>query len=383
MGTGRNARMMVGIQEEKGQEAQELKRYMPRSITMETQTESAESEALTGNRFVEDEMTSAIYCDGDSNLEVNIESFPDLLKLAGFEENSEPNNFQTEVVESEDNTENTIKVEATYGLKAGDSIDIDIDTATIDSVDHETKLVKLDEPLEEAPSAGDAVVNNDRYAHVFKTALTIDYWATLIRDMRDEDMYSIFKDCKINSLNLNATSQAYLTLDVTWNGIKGDEVEDQAPEDDYTVDNLTGPKMVATDIDLLIDEEDATDIVDDFTTAVNNNLDTEDFGLNRTKQRRTLDVEEGEINLDFTAQFDRQMYLDLKEKEKENIYTEVEAQFDEGLAIEYPRVKVNSVEAPVDGPGKVTTSFNGNALFDQTEETPMIVTVVDENDQKY
>lgn len=380
MAIGRNSQTLIGLQSDAQTAATELTRYLATSNSLNSEAESQQSEALTGERFTSDEFVTAINNGGEVGLELTKGSLADILKISGLTEKTAPSSFITTVAGS-DSTVETISVKEVYGFASGDNITVASESAVVKEVDFRNNTITLEAALTGVPATDTTVTNETKFLHQFDVDKTVEAYATVIKHLTDENYHEKYIGCKVNSLDLALAKKSYITASLNILALK-DEIVDGDPVETIKALADLDQRLYAygTSISLGGDSYDA--LVDEFNLSLSNNFDDDDRGLNDI-YRRDLVAQGSELTFDFQAKFDKSKYIEIKKMMKENIYTDLKIKLDEGLVILLPKVKLTETNSPVDGADKITVSVNGTALFDSAADTVMQVVIVDQNNSQY
>jgi hypothetical protein len=324
MAIGRNSETLIGLQTNPKEEATIFTKYLATSNSMNSEVESQQSEALTGQRFVTDEIVTSINCGGEIGLELTKDSLVPILKLAGLTEKTEP-----------------IALTDDSGAATGE------------------------------------------YLHSFTVDNNVTNSATIIKNLTDEDYYEKYIGCKINSLDLSIAKKAYITASLNVLGLE-DEILTGDPKASVTVSELADvdKKLYAYGTKITLGGAAYEGIVDEFNLSLSNNFDDDDRGLNDI-YRRDLTAQGSELTFDFQAKFDKTKYMQLKDMMKNNTYTDLKVELANGIVVNLPKVKLTESSSPVDGPDKITLSINGSALYDASTATVMEVSIKDLISTKY
>lgn len=261
-----------------------------------------------------------------------------------------------------DSTVNYIKSEALTGNRFAD------ESYPSSKASGGTIAVEVDDEslglyLKHGVGEGNAVTDNmdSTYGHNYKPDQKVDKWLTVIKNLSDDGYYEKYLDCKINSLSIQATSQAIVTASLDLLGISSSEVSGAIT----TVKN-TGKRLFAWETSVQIDGIAQDDFLDEFSCQHNNNLNGDDYGLKQ--ERRSLDAQDSEHTFKMTMQFDKTTYMDLKTDLKAGNIVPIVVTIG-ALTITYPKAKLTEVSAPVQGGGKITVSVSGEALWDSATGT--------------
>lgn len=380
MAIGRNSQTLIGLQSDAQTAATELTKYLATSNNLNSEAESQQSEALTGERFVSDEFVTAINNGGEIGLELSKGTLPDVLKLTGLTEKVAPTKFVT-TVEGSTSTVNKITVKEVYPFAKGDNIKVGTETAVVKDVDYRNKVITLEAPLTTAPAAEVGVTNETKFAHLFEVNKTVDAYATVIKHLTDENYHEKYIGCKVNSLDLSVAKKSYITASLNILGLR-DEIVDGNPVETIKTLAADDQRLYAYGTSIFLGGENYDGLVDEFNLSLSNNFDDDDRGLNDI-YRRDLVAQGSELAFDFQAKFDKKKYIEIKKMMKNNTYTDLKVQLDEGVVIVLPKVKLTETNSPVDGTDRITVSVNGTALFDSTTATVMQVILVDKNSSQY
>ena len=214
---------------------------------------------------------------------------------------------------------------------------------------------------------------------VFKPSQTLNKWLTFLKFMTDVNYHELFTDCRINQLTLNIVSRSVLTYSLDIMGIKG-----EAAAGPYTgnINPNTGGKLFAWDVNVVWDN-DISSIVEELTITHNNNIDGNDYGLYR--ERQSLDAQDSEHTFSLTTKIDASLFADMKNDLKQgNVITGVTINIGKAsdgttpfLSIYYPKVKLTQVSAPVGSRGRITADIEAIALWDDQEDTNVIITLTE------
>lgn len=204
--------------------------------------------------------------------------------------------------------------------------------------------------------------NPDGTELIFTAGNTIDEWATVIKDFVDEGYYEEFIGCKINTFDINIVKGGFITAEVGWLSLE-DNHSTTAFAGTVTelVDRNTILKAFGTT--LTLGGTDITALVDEFSLSINNNLDADDRGINDI-YRRDLQAQGSEITYSITAKFDKTQLDTLKNNLKDGTTSSIVVSLSEGIDIDLHRISISDVTDSIDGPDKVTVSFNGRCFYD-------------------
>lgn len=379
MATGRNSVTGIAIQSGRGAEATELDAYNCTSNSMEIETNKTKSEAYTGSRIVRNQFTSTEDYQGDLSFEYTLESFPALLKLAGFDEESAPSNFNTIIDGDGTNTTTVITPVRIFGFKEGDSITVSGESDTIKNINYKTKEITLDTGLTTAPTGGDSVINESRYEHEFVFQNTIDYYGTVLKWLKDEQYYEKYIDCKANSMDISFAQGAYLTGSINMVGL-GAKYDTTNPSD--TVNNLPDIDNILKSYgtEVYLGTTAYSQEVDDMSFSFNNNIDTGNRGVNHIGLR-DVDAQGTEITSSFTLNFNKQYRKELLDLSRGDQYFSLEVYNNSGLGIVFEKASMTSNNASTDTPDRLTMSGDFEIL--QGDNYTVKFLVVDEKDTQY
>lgn len=328
MGTGRNTVTAFGKQPGKGIVADELKVLSATQNTLEDEIGTGTSAALTGVPFSQHTFVNSIGCGGNVAAEISTATFPEIIKYAIGPEKEDP-------------------------VEVGDGL----------------------------------------YKHTFIPDLKFTDWLTFLKQMKDEGYYELYKDCRINQIDFNVVGQSIITYTLAILGISSEQV-DGDPEPLYTLIPNDGEKLYAWDVKLIwkdgkTGETDITGIINEFTFTNNNNLNPDKRGLGR--ERKALDAQGREHTVTITADFNKDVYMDIKADAKLGNHVNLRIEIGKAadgtnpfLAIEYPKLMLNQAPtANISGPDEVQVNINGTADWDMTVGYNVKFEVIDDNAEKY
>jgi len=323
---GRNSVTAIAEQTSKSAGADTLQKLRATSNSMEQTVDTAQSEALLGKRFTDDQFTTGMSADGSIDAEVD--------------------------------TDTTIGLILKHAIGAEDSAPLDINT--------------------------DATF----YRHIFTPSQDVDLagWLTVMKILLGTDNYwEKYVDCRINQFNLDITSQSVVTIGLDLLGISSSDGSGSATE---TIDDESQTKLFAWEAGISWGGSDIKAIVDDASISHNNNIDDADYGL--AIERRTLDPQDGDHTVEMTLQFSATEYDGLKDDlvagnsiAANLTLGSTNADADPVLKFDYPALKLQTVSAPVSGAGKITVSITATAIWDSVAGYNVAVELVDETGTQY
>ena len=326
MATGRNLITAIGEQVDKDTAATSLTKLLATSNTMEGSVNVIQSNALTGNRFTDEQFTASIAAGGSIGAEMSALTIPLVTKHA----------------------------------------------------------IGPEEAVPEDLGAG-----TGPYKHKFKPAATIDDWLTVLKYFSDSGYHDLFTGCKINQKSLSLTEQAIITYTLDILGLKTISttgVPAVTPVENNGNRQFAWETKATWNVGST--NEDYSGKLTEFTFAHNNNLDGDDYGLRQ--ERQSLDAQGGEHTNNFTLKFDAATFADLKgDLVQGNIIPvtigigSANGGNDPYIAFVYPKLKLSEVSAPVNGPDKVTVSIAGRALWDNTAGCNVAVEIIDDQATQY
>lgn len=323
MPTGRNSITGIGEQSAKGTIATEYTKLRVTSNSVERSITTGQSEALTGNRFTDDQFVT--------------------------------------------------------GHAVGGSIDAELAKSTIPII-----LKHAIGPEEGAPT--DLGSGTGPYEHVFKPSATIDDWLSILKEFTDAAYYEEFQDCKINQMSFSLTSQSVITYTLDLLGISGSTtqgsfsgtINENAGEKLFAWD--ASVNMLASDVTADVDEYSFThnnnlDDGDYGLSQERRSLDVQDgeHTFNLTMQfdaAQYTDMQAGMVEGNIIS--DLQVDIGLASDESTPF-----------MSVVYPKVKLSQVSAPVSGGGKVTVDVQGRALWDSATGTNVEIKIADDSDTAY
>ncbi|WP_027339933.1 phage tail tube protein [Halonatronum saccharophilum] len=314
MAIGENSSTYIGLQTDKDTEAAQLVKLLATSNNLKTNVDSITSDALTGNRFTEDEAVVSEDVGGDISLELTKDTLPYLLLLAGFEEKEEP------------------------------------------------------------------VVEGEGYRHTFTVAKQLKRWATIIKELADEDYYEVYSGCRINQLSLSVTSKAYITATASILGIKGNEVDGELELGGLS--EVMDDRLIALDTTVKLEDIDITGDLNEFSYDHNNNIKADDFPIN-SRYRRNLRAQSSSSSLQTSTDFNKDEFLVNKARLKDGEYLDLKLNLTDEITFYYPKIKINDIDAPISGPDDITVSLDANVLYDRVEGTPVKVEIISDKEDKY
>jgi hypothetical protein len=323
---GRNLVTALAEQSAKDSPSDTLTKILATSNSLEKQINNVQSEALTGNRFSDNQYVSGDYGAGGIDGEVEKDMIPTIIKNSIGAEDSSPEDLGT----------------------------------------------------------------GGPYKHIFTPDSKLTTWLTLLKYFDSETFWELYTDAKINQLDLSVTSQAILTYTLDIVAINYSKGTTSPTE---TINDNTGERLFAWDSDVITydvgtEDLDIKGILDEFSFTHNNNLDSEDYGL--SKVLRTLDAQDSEHTISITAQFSASEYDIMKDDLEEGAEIPIDigigsanSDSDPYIKFSYPKIKLNSVQANVGGPGKVTVDIEGGAFWDSTAGYNVAVEIIDDQDTQY
>ena len=318
---GRNTITGIGEQTEKGVAADSFTKLRATNNNLEGTVNIGTSEALTGNRFADDQFVTAHVVGGSIGAELEKLTFATIIKHAIGGEIGTPQEIET------------------TGL----------------------------------------------YKHIFKPTQDLEGWLSILKYFKDGEYYDLFSDCRINQLSFNVTSQAVIsyTIDVLGITDASDAGEPTETIVDNDADKLFAWDTHVnwgSDITSIMDEFSFThnnniDGDDYGFKQDRRSLDAQDgeHTFNLTTQFDASEyasmkstLKNGNVITNFA--------IEIGETTEEGIPY---------IKIPYPKVKLTQVGAPISGPGRITTDIQGIALWDSTDEANVVIEIVDDNSEKY
>src|SRR6056297_28868 len=322
---GRNTNTAIAEQTAKGSEADTLQKLRATSNSLEKMVDTAQSEALLGKRFTDDQFAIGYSADGSIDAELDTDTIGLLLKHAIGDEDSTPEDINSD---------------------------------------------------------------GSFYKHIFTPSQDVDLagWLTIMKVILGSEAYwEKFIDCRINQITFNITSQSVVTMSLDTVGISS---SDGAGSPSETLDDEGQTKLFAWEAGVTWKSSDIKAIVDDATITHNNNIDDADFGLYRERRsldpqdgEHTVD-----LTLQFSASDYADMKTDLTEGNSIAVDIEVgstNTESDSVLKFSYPALKLQTVSAPVSDAGKITVSVTGLAVWDNESGYNVAVELVDETETQY
>ena len=385
---GRNTAHYIGLQANKDTPADNLQQLNAKSNSLEESVDTIESEALLGNPMTEEQDVTFIYPDGDMPAELTVKTLPKLLLLAGFIEPSAPVQVTTTLAAEVAIDDNSFEPDSLRGMTPGASVTIDdetnTETVTVDYV--EDNIVYTQESFTNGFASGDTITLDNKHLHTFELAQAMQTWGTIVREKPtagSSGKYDVFTGVRIGELGFSAEKDSYIEVSPSVNGLDADIGQDGAVADNFTEVNTPGDRILSLASIVELAGADITGDVDDISLTINNNLLTDDKGLN-DKKRRDLRRQDGmEITLEMTTLFDANRYYDQKSNLKEGVATDVAVEFSKAIEAIFPKTKWTDVTADTGGAGDVTVSFSASVLWDTAEGTAAKFKLVDEQDTKY
>jgi len=176
----------------------------------------------------------------------------------------------------------------------------------------------------------------------------------------------LFLGQKVNSLTMTANVDSIANLTVDFVGKKA-----------TTGAGTEEPTMVEIDDDpfffkeiLLYDDEDlsiSVDTMSELTLNIANNLNEDDYRLDGTGERKTIEPGQLEITGSMNIIFDENLltgkYKDFVEFNDISIGAKFEKASGEKFTIVLPRVKLTNLTHDIDGPGTITVSADYEAVL--------------------
>lgn len=324
--TGRNLITAIGEQADKDTAATTMQKLFATSNTMENTVNAIQSNALTGNRFTDEQFIASVAAGGSIGAEMSDLTIPLIIKHAIGPETAAPEDL---------------------GGGSGP------------------------------------------YKHTFKPGATLGNWLTVLKYFSDAGYHDLFTGCKINQMSLSLTSQAVLTYTLDMLGIvTASTAGAPAVTPSENTGNRQFAWETAATFNVGTTDDDYTGKLTEFTFSHNNNLDGDDYGLKQ--ERQSLDAQGGEHTNNFTLRFDAATYADLKgDLVQGNIIPvtigvgSANAGANKYISFVYPKLKLSKVSAAVNGPDKVTVSVAAAALWDNAAGYNLAVEIIDDQSTQY
>lgn len=323
MATGRNSIIGIGEQAGKGIAPTSMIKLLQTSSSLENNVGTIPSNALTGNRFAEDNYVASYEPGGDVGAEISTQRFPLLVK-------------------------HTIGAETT-------------------------------DPEELVGATG-------LYKHIFVPQLTLEGWLTFLKYLRDAGYYEMYKDCKINQMSFDLTSKAVITYTINILGILAEKAKGSPtmmPAENIGEKLFAWNTKVVNwgvaDIFSLVNSF-------QFTHNNNFDGDDYGLSQNRQDLdvqggEHTISLSS---KFDATQYYDMKDDLEKGEIIPLTINIgEVEGTSEPYMSLVYPKVKLTQVNANIGGADKIKADIQGTALWDNTAGYNVKVEIIDNQATKY
>lgn len=198
-------------------------------------------------------------------------------------------------------------------------------------------------------------------------------WATVVKELMDEAYHEKYVDCKINDLAIKVEKESYVAADVAWLGISGTEI---ATAFAGTVSKVCDESEAVPCLDtvITIGGTDITGEVESLEIKISNNIDGEHYPINSIN-RKSLEAQEGKIELTATVEFAKAKYIDYKDKIKNSTPVVSVINIGADIEINLPKIKWQEISADISGKERIKCSLKGMAYYDTTAQTAMFVEI--------
>lgn len=200
----------------------------------------------------------------------------------------------------------------------------------------------------------------------YSASQSILKWLDFIIYRTDVSLKEKFKDCRIDSIQIDISAKSFTTIQYAIEGIS----TTRGGTLDETISLPEDPRFVCLDAKYNFNGTDISAKVRDISLKINNNLDKEDYPINSI-ERESLDAQSSTIELSGTVEFNKTDFEAYKTQLKETSSVGVIIDLDSKVKAELSEFTFTEVSAPVDTADKIRISFNGEASLPSNGGTPL------------
>lgn len=202
---------------------------------------------------------------------------------------------------------------------------------------------------------------------------TIPEYASIYCQLTDATEERQFLGCKMDTLEIDMAQKSYVALNTNWKGLN---YAYQAALTSPTVTAVSGPRAITTDtnITVTIGGTDRTAIIKSLKLSVASNIEIDDV-LGQV-EGEDLDSTTIEVRMSCTAIFDKTVHQAMKADLFAGTKMAASFSVNDKVTVNLYNCEVDSVNATIDGPDTVEMNFDLIALYDNTEQTPIKITVL-------